>query len=125
MLAALAALPIPDLLVKAPIDAPLGSRSYYRADTVVRLLAAQQRPTEAAPTSLTPPPESADPFINQWVTASPPNSPPRKPQLSQTDHRQAGERPAAGQVAADYKGRAAPAAHGPGGDHGVTHTRPA
>jgi hypothetical protein len=60
MIAALAALPDPDLLAAAPIDAPLGSRTYYQADTVVRLLAAQQRPTEAAPTSLTPPPESAD-----------------------------------------------------------------
>jgi len=60
MIAALAALPDPDLVAAAPIDAPLGSRSYYRADTVVRLLAAQQRPAEAAPASMTPPPESAD-----------------------------------------------------------------
>lgn len=59
MIAALAALPDPDLVAAAPIDAPLGSRTYYQADTVVRLLAAQQRPTEAAPTSLTPPPEAA------------------------------------------------------------------
>ncbi len=60
MLAALAALPIPDLLTTATIDAPLGSRSYYRADTVVRLLAAQQRPAQAAPASMTPPPDAAD-----------------------------------------------------------------
>ena len=48
MIAALAALPDPDLLAAAPIDAPLGSRTYYQADTVVRLLAAQQRPNATA-----------------------------------------------------------------------------
>ena len=60
MLAALASLPAPDLLTTASIDAPLGSRSYYRADTVVRLLAEQRRPTEAAPILMMSHPDAAD-----------------------------------------------------------------
>jgi hypothetical protein len=46
MLAALAALPDPDMLTATKIDDPLGAGVYYRADTVVRILAKERKTCE-------------------------------------------------------------------------------
>ena len=43
MLAAMMGLPDPDLLTATKITDPIGAGSYYRADTVVRLLVHSQR----------------------------------------------------------------------------------
>ena len=42
MLAAVLALPGADLMTASKIDEPIGAGNYYRADTVVRLLAAER-----------------------------------------------------------------------------------
>jgi|GEM_PF-5233390 hypothetical protein len=42
MLAAVLALPGADLMTASKIDDPIGAGNYYRADTVVRLLAAER-----------------------------------------------------------------------------------
>ncbi|MBK8773102.1 MAG: hypothetical protein IPM06_22100 [Rhizobiales bacterium] len=48
MLAALERLPDPDLITPRKLDDPLGAGTYYRADTVVRLLQAERERCAAA-----------------------------------------------------------------------------
>ena len=42
MLAAVLALPMADMLTETKLEDPIGAGHYYRADTVVRLLAAER-----------------------------------------------------------------------------------
>lgn len=60
MLGAVLALPDADLMTASKIDDPIGAGAYYRADTVVRLLAAERRRCANAVRALEHGPECGD-----------------------------------------------------------------